>query len=120
MSRISDYTDDPAAHTSSFKQNFDFVSPEEIQYFNETLLHDFEQLNRKSFVFGLQVPVELQKWMDLHLQCQLPPEPPTFFRGLLVLREVNCETAPSNIKSQSIPDLLIPSTPFSRPFPSTG
>lgn len=108
MSRISDYTDDPASQTSSFKQNFDFVSPEEIQFFNETLLHDFEQLNRKSFVFGLQVPVELQKWMDLHLQCHLPPEPPTFFRGLLVLREVNCKTAPPNIKLQSIPTFLFP------------
>ena len=93
MSHISDYSEDPSVLTSSFKQNFDLVSPEEIKYFSESLLHDFEELDRKSFIFGLHVPkkvVELQKWMEenLHPQLQMSNHEPTFFHDCLVLRKV--------------------------------
>lgn len=94
MSQISDYTDDTTALSSDFKQNFDLVSPEEIKYFSETLLHDFEELNRKSFIFGLAIPkrmVDLQKWMEdnLHPQLQMTEHEPTFFHEILVIRKVN-------------------------------
>lgn len=93
MSQISDYTDDTNVLSSDFKQNFDLVSPEEIKYFSETLLHDFEELNRKSFIFGLPIPkrmVDLQKWMEdnLHPQLQMAEREPTFFHDILVIRKV--------------------------------
>jgi hypothetical protein len=93
MNQISDYTDEPNHSSSDFKPNFDLVSPEEIQYFSETLLHDFEELNRKSFIFGLPIPqkvVDLKKWMEdnLHPQLQLSELEPTFFHDILVIRMV--------------------------------
>lgn len=91
MSRISDYTDDTL--TGDFKQNFDLVSPEEIQYYSETLLHDFEELNRKSCIFGLSIPrrmIDLKKWMEenLHPQLQMNVHEPSFFHDILVIRKV--------------------------------
>jgi hypothetical protein len=93
MSQISDYTDETNHSSNDFKPNFDLVSPEEIQYFSETLLHDFEELNRKSFIFGLPMPqkvVDLRKWMEenLHPQLQLSELEPTFFHDILVIRMV--------------------------------
>ena len=93
MNQISDYTDEPNLSTNDFKPNFDLVSPEEIQYFSETLLHDFEELNRKSFIFGLPIPqkvAELRKWMEdnLHPQLQLSEIEPSFFHDILVIRMV--------------------------------
>lgn len=92
MSRISDYTDDTTL-TNDFKQNFDLVSPEEIQYYSESLLHDFEELNRKAFIFGLPIPrrmVDLRKWMkdNLHPQLQMSEQEPSFFHEILVIRKV--------------------------------
>lgn len=94
MSQLSDYTDDSALMSSDYKQNFDLVSPEEIQYYSETLLHDFEELNRQSFIFGLTVPkrvVELRKWVEenLHPQLQFNEQEPSFFHDILVIRKVN-------------------------------
>lgn len=94
MSQISDYTDDTNVVSSDFKQNFDLVSPEEMKYFSETLLFDFEELNRKSFIFGLPIPkrmADLQKWMEenLHPQLQMTEHEPTFFHDNLVIRKVN-------------------------------
>lgn len=93
MSRISDYTDDSALLVSDFKQNFDLVSPEEIQYFNESLLQDFEELNRKASIFGLPIPqrmVDLRNWMkdNLHLQLQIQEQEPTIFHDILVMKKV--------------------------------
>lgn len=93
MNQISDYTDEPNLSTNDFKPNFDLVSPEEIQYFSETLLHDFEELNRKSFIFGLPIPqkvAELRKWMEdnLHPQLQLSEIEASFFHDILVIRMV--------------------------------
>lgn len=97
MSQISGYTDDTTVHSSDFKQNFDLVSPEEIQYFSESLLHDFEELNRKAFLFGLPIPkrmTELRQWMEenLHPQLQLNFETriPVFFRDILLIQKVIC------------------------------
>lgn len=92
MSRISDYTDDTTL-TGDFKQNFDLVSPEEIQYYSETLLRDFEELNRKACIFGLPIPrrmVDIRKWMEenLHPQLQMTALEPTFFCDILVIRKV--------------------------------
>lgn len=94
MSQISDYTDDSGLPTSDFKQNFDLVSPEEIQYYSERLLHDFEELNAKSHFFGLPIPkrmADLRKWMEenLHPQLQLAEIEPTFYHDILVIRKVN-------------------------------
>ena len=94
MNQISDYTDDTSLMSSDFKQNFDLVSPEEIQYYSETLLHDFEELNRHSFIFGLPIPKrvsDLRKWMEenLHPQLQLSEQEPTFFHDILVIRKVH-------------------------------
>jgi hypothetical protein len=94
MSRISDYTDfDNSGNGSDFKQNFDLVSPEEIQYYSDLLTHDFEELNRKSCIFGLPFPqkiVDLRKWIEenLHPQLQIHEAVPTFYHGILVLRKV--------------------------------
>jgi hypothetical protein len=93
MSQISDYTDDPSLMSSDFKQNFDLVSPEEIQYYSDSLFHDFEELNRQSFIFGLPVPKrvnDLRKWMEenLHPQLQLTEQEPSFFHDILVIRKV--------------------------------
>lgn len=93
MSQLSGYTDDSALTSSDFKQNFDLVSPEEIQYYSESLLQDYEELNRKTFAFGLPIPkkiVELQKWMqeNLHPQLQMTEQEPSFFHDILVIREV--------------------------------
>lgn len=93
MNQISDYTDETNHSANDFKPNFDLVSPEEIQYFGENLLHDFDELNRKSFIFGLPVPqkvVDLRKWMEenLHPQLQLSEIEPTFFHDILVIRMV--------------------------------
>lgn len=91
MSRFSEYTDDFA---SDFKQNFDLVSPEEIQYYSDRLLRDFEELDRRAFLFGLPIPqrvVDLRKWMEenLHPQLQIFEQEPTFFLGILIIRKVN-------------------------------
>ena len=93
MNQISDYTDETNHSSNDFKPNFDLVSPEEIQYFGEDLRHDFDELNRKSFIFGLPVPqkvVDLRKWMEenLHPQLQMSEIEPTFFHDLLVIRMV--------------------------------
>lgn len=93
MSQISGYTDDTTLQSSDFKQNFDLVSPEEIQYFSETLLQDFEELNRNVFLFGLPIPkrvAELQKWMEdnLHPQLQMSVKEAAFFRDILLIRKV--------------------------------
>lgn len=93
MSQISDYTDDSNLLSSDFKQNFDLVSPEEIQYYSETLLHDYEELNRKSYIFGLPIPqrvVDLRKWMEenLHPQLQMSEQEPTFYHDILVIKKV--------------------------------
>lgn len=96
MSRISDYTeteDGGGANCSDFKQNFDLVSPEEIQYYSELLLHDFEELNRKSCIFGYSLPqtiCDVKKWIqeNLHPQLQLHENVPTFFHDILVIRKV--------------------------------
>jgi hypothetical protein len=97
MSRISDYSDDCGAVSSDFKQNFDLVSPEEIQYFSELLVKDFEELNRKSCIFGFTVPkkiCDLKKWMEenLHPQLQMHDQEPTFFHDILVIRKVTTLT----------------------------
>lgn len=93
MSQISDYTDDCGRTTSDFKQNFDLVSPEEIQFYSERLLHDFEELNAKSHFFGLPIPkrmADLRKWMEenLHPQLQMTEIEPTFYHDILVVRKV--------------------------------
>lgn len=93
MNQISDYTDDSALFASDFKQNFDLVSPEEIKYYNESLLHDFEELNRKALIFGLPIPqrmVDLRNWMkdNLHPQLQMQEQEPTYFYGILVSKKV--------------------------------
>ncbi len=92
MSKVSDYTDD--AGGSFFKQNFDLVSPEEIQYHSELLCQEFEDLNRRSCVFGFPFPqkiVDLKKWMEEHLhpQLQLQEKEPEFLHDILVVRKVN-------------------------------
>lgn len=92
MSKISDYTDD-AGNCSDFKQDFDLVSPEEIQYYSELLIHDFEDLNRRSCIFGYPFPqkiVDLKKWMEenLHSQLQLHENVPTFFHDILIIKKV--------------------------------
>lgn len=94
MSRISDYpsTDDGSA-TSYFKQNFDLVSPEELQYDCELIYQEFEELNRKSCIFGYPFPqkiVDLRKWMEEHLhpQLQLQEHEPEFYHNILVIRKV--------------------------------
>lgn len=97
MNQISDYTDDAPLLSSDFKQNFDLVSPEEIQYYSETLLHDFEELNRKAFIFGLPIPkrmADLRKWMEhnLHPQLQMTEQEPTFYHDILVIRMVNAKS----------------------------
>ena len=107
MNQISDYTDDPAIVSSDFKPNFDLVSPEEIQYFSESLLHDFEELNRKSFIFGLPIPqkvADLRKWMEenLHPQLQMTEIEPTFFHEILVIRMVNIKILPARTLKLSI------------------
>lgn len=120
MNQISDYTDDPSVHTSNFKQNFDLVSPEEIQYFSESLAHDFEELDRKSFIFGLQIPkkvVELQKWMEenLHPSLQVAVQEPTFFHECLVIRKVNWKVAkisPCEGRTQCGANRLWPCHPY--------
>lgn len=93
MNQISDYTDESNLTANDFKPNFDLVSPEEIQYYSESLLHDFEELNRKSFIFGLPIPqkvADLRKWMEenLHPQLQLSEIEPTFFHDILVIKMV--------------------------------
>lgn len=105
MSQISGYTDDTALQPSDFKQNFDLVSPEEIQYSSETLLQDFEELNRKAFMFGLPVPkqvAELQKWMEdnLHPQLQITVQEAAFFRDNLLIRKVICVIFNFKVKLQ--------------------
>jgi hypothetical protein len=91
MNQISDYVDNPSS--SNFKPNFDLVSPEEIQYFSENLIEEFEELNRKSCILGISLPqkvVELKKWIEeIHPQlnfCEVSE--PIFFCGLLVIRLV--------------------------------
>lgn len=96
MSKISDYTDDTELSANDFKQNFDLVSPEEIQYHSESLLRDFEELNRKAFLFGLPIPqrvIDLRKWVEenLHPQLQMSEHEPTFFHDIIAIRKViNC------------------------------
>jgi hypothetical protein len=97
MSKFSDYTettvDEGSSNCSDFKQNFDLVSPEEIQYYSELLVQDFEELNRKSCIFGLQMPqtiCDMTKWMEENLNTQLHLHEcePTFFHNILVNRKV--------------------------------
>lgn len=93
MSQISGYTDDTTLQSSDFKQNFDLVSPEEIQYFSESLLQDFKELNRNDFLFGLPIPkrvADLQKWIEenLHPQLQINVQEAAFFRDNLLIRKV--------------------------------
>lgn len=94
MNQISDYSSDDGTLSPSdfFKQDFDLVSPEELNYYSESLLHDFEELNR-AFIFGLAVPrtiIDLRKWIEenLHPQLQLHENIPTFFHDILILRKV--------------------------------
>lgn len=91
MSKVSDYTDDGC--TSYFKQNFDLVSPEEIQYHSELLCQEFEELNRRSCIFGFPFPqkiVDLKEWMEEHLhpQLQLQENEAQFYHNILVIRKV--------------------------------
>lgn len=96
MSKISDYTDDTELSANDFKQNFDLVSPEEIQYHSESLLRDFEELNRKACLFGLPIPqrvMDLRKWVEenLHPQLQMSEHEATFFHDIIAIRKViNC------------------------------
>lgn len=94
MNRISDYVDNPSS--SSFKPNFDLVSPEEIQYFSDSLLEEFDELNRKSCIHGISLPqkvIEWRNWIE-EIQPQLnnfcEPSHPLYIRGLLALKMVNC------------------------------
>jgi hypothetical protein len=92
MNQISDYVDN--ASSSTFKPNFDLVSPEEIQYFSESLIEEFEELNRKSCILGISLPqkvVELRKWIEeIHPQLNFcDTTEPIFYHGLLALRMVN-------------------------------
>lgn len=92
MSRISDYSTDECSGgggSSLFKQNFDLVSPEEIQYNSEVMYQEFEELNRRSCIFGYPFPkqvVDLKRWMEeLQLHEQQIPE---FLHNILVIRKV--------------------------------
>lgn len=89
MSRFSDYEN--TSSLSDFKQNFDLVSPEEIQYYSDLLVNDFEELNRKSCILGLSLPkliVDFKKWLDDILISEEDINLPIFFRDILMIRKV--------------------------------
>lgn len=93
MSRISDYSTTEDGSASYFKQNFDLVSPEEILYNSDLIFQEFDELNRRSCIFGYPFPqkvVDLRKWMEenLHLQLQLQEHDPEFFHNILLIRKV--------------------------------
>lgn len=90
MSHITDYGD----NSSAYKPNFDLISPEEIQYFSESLLEEFEELNRKSCIVGISLPqrvIEWRNWVE-EIQPQLnsfcEPSQPVVVHGLTALRMV--------------------------------
>lgn len=89
MSRASDY--DNVDYYSDFKQNFDLVSPEEIQYYSDLLVNDFEELNRRSCILGLSMPkllVDFKKWLEENLVFDQEVNLPVFFRDILMIRKV--------------------------------
>lgn len=89
MSRFSDYEN--TSSFSDFKQNFDLVSPEEIQYYSDLLVNDFEELNRRSCILGLSLPkliVDFKKWLEDNLASEQELNIPVFFRDVLMIRKV--------------------------------
>ena len=89
MSRFSDYEN--VASFSDFKQNFDLVSPEEIQYYSDLLVHDFEEINRRSCILGISLPkllVDFKKWLEENLTSEQELDLPVFFRDILMIRKV--------------------------------
>lgn len=92
MNQFSDYVDNPSS--STFKPNFDLVSPEEIKYFSENLIEEFEELERKSCILGISLPqkvVEWRKWIEeIHPQLSFcDVSEPVFICGSLAIRMVN-------------------------------
>jgi hypothetical protein len=90
MSRISDYSTDDCSGSSVFKQNFDLVSPEEIQYNSEVIFQEFEELNRRSCIFGYPFPkqvVDLKRWME-ELKLHEEQHEAEFLHQILVIRKV--------------------------------
>ncbi|KAL7046375.1 hypothetical protein ACKWTF_002556 [Chironomus riparius] len=89
MNRFSDYEN--TSSFSDFKQNFDLVSPEEIQYYSDLLVNDFEELNRRSCILGLSLPkliVDFKKWLEDNLASDQELILPVFFRDVLMIRKV--------------------------------
>lgn len=90
MSKISDYTDDGVY--GDFKQDFNLVTPEEIQYFSELLINDFEELNRRSCILGISLPqtiVDFKKWIEENLITECGVNVPMFYKGILVVKKVH-------------------------------
>lgn len=90
MSRVSDYVDDSGSY-SDFKQNFDLVTPEEIHYYSELLIQDFEELNRRSCILGISLPqtiVDIKKWIEEYLIPEHNVNVPVFFHDILLKKKV--------------------------------
>lgn len=89
-------SDDSIASSAenTYKQNFDQVTPEEINYemFNECFFSEYDELNRRS-LFGIPFPPfsRVVSWVEENINPQLTASElePCEYSGFLVIRKVN-------------------------------